>query len=1838
MNGSPTPVENIAIGGTVTLTNNNDTGATTWAWVLLARPNGSTATLAAPTASTTSFIADLEGSYLVQLTVNGTLVSTGVARIVATHTGIKILARDEVEEGDASGIEGWALPSRESLQLIDKRLGLTNRRTVKYTGGATTGPVLLRITSSATLTNGDVVPTATLAATGAGYGALVFYDQTAALATNAVISIVEYGWSDLFLNPDTLVADDKVYMSSTPGALTKTQGSLSALLVGYCAMVSGGSVRLWFAPSAGSGGTVSSVSVTTANGVSGSVATATTTPAISLTLGAITPTSIVATGAISGTNLSGTNTGDLTVTTIGAVPNANAASVASQVLTLQPASASFGGVVTTGSQAFAGDKSFSGTLTSSSTSATALVIDTNVFVVDASANRVGVNKLVPTEALDVVGNVRFSGALMPNNDAGTSGYVLTSAGAGVVPTWAPAGSSGVTTMAAIGAVPNANAASISGSTLTLQPANASFGGVMTTADQHFTGVKWFDDRAIGIVKDWNGDTQVYIENTNAGTSARNFLTMVGNGGRYTAMINNPVGWSPAAVANAAQWTTTYPGGLIYYTSNAIGASTGHRWMIDGDIVKMSLTYAGNFAVDTDVLFVDAANNRVGVNKAAPTEALDVVGNVRFSGALMPNNTAGVAGQILTSAGPGAVPTWSAAGGSGVTTMAAIGAVPNANAASISGVTLTMQPANASFGGVMTTGTQTFAGAKTWNGTQIIDDVAAGNPAQGYSIGGVLNGLTGVARSSAQIANDSTAGDTIVRGLTRVMLSPNAGATPGLLVATNGNVSVNSTSIFVDATNNRLGINNGAPTNRLQVDTNANGQGILVNSPTTGWPGISVAIGGTTAGIVGAARTANDISTGSSSGDLVIRGTQKIVFTADAGTTAHAILSNAGALAVSGAITGSNLSGTNTGNVTLTAIGAVPNANAASLSGQILTLQPANASFGGVITTGTQTIAGDKTFSGAHTITGTGGISFTIPAANQYMTFARPSSGSNANYLIGNDNESNVTNYSSFWWMSIGTAGWLTNAFTGNIIASTASGSGTAKNLYLMAKTYTPGGMVGADMTMTLEANTGRVGIGKTSPTEILDVVGNVRFSGALMPNNTAGVAGEILTSAGPGAVPTWNAAGGSGVTTMAAIGAVPNANAASISGVTLTMQPANGSFGGVVTTGTQTFAGMKSFTTGVEIDATSALFGLKMTTGAGIGWENGANDWLFIPTNAPTANSDFAIGVHSGGAFDIFMRMIYSTGYTRFIYGVESNAASGADAYRMLNGAHLNFSTADSLSYLYRSAADTISTAGNFNVGDDAADTFRVGGGAGNNYFTGTGNVITMPGEMYIGGHYLDQHTHTYYSLLGNIYFAADGSGGGQGSIHSAITAANADATFAGTAIKVYTDLALDAGDRVFGVYDVVGTNRLLSVDYDGSTTAVNYTSTSGEYKSPSAVKLISSVADGASAVAASINTTSAWSNATAKLLSVQNNSVEKGFMYSDGAYETNNVAYGNYVVSRSTVGGVGYYSAGAALGFWNGNGSLYFYLEMGSGGAWSSHQVHAPSYSGNSTSNPNYLTSEITAANATATNAAVCVYPENALADADSVFMVSDNTAVLPLFAVAYNGDTLVDGDLAVGADLNVTGTSVATYVSGPASALVAGNGFNADAPSGNNAFKMLNGAAVNFSTADTLAYLHRITADTVTAAGAFEAAGNTHVRATSNTTQSFTTGTPATLTFDTETYDTLTEFVPATGIFTAGKGGYYNVSVMATLTSDTPAAGDNWQVYLSKNGVPGSGGTVDLIGTLYTAQAAQAQSMVSILSGTVYLAASDTLRVRAMTVGATRTIQNGSNPATHITIDRIP
>jgi len=84
---------------------------------------------------------------------------------------------------------------------------------------------------------------------------------------------------------------------------------------------------------------------------------------------------------------------------------------------------------------------------------------------------------------------------------------------------------------------------------------------------------------------------------------------------------------------------------------------------------------------------------------------------------------------------------------------------------------------------------------------------------------------------------------------------------------------------------------------------------------------------------------------------------------------------------------------------------------------------------------------------------------------------------------------------------------------------------------------------------------------------------------------TIGTVGQVLTVSG--GVPVWaTPAAGHDSVTLAAIGTTPNANAATLTNQVLNLEPASASFGGVVTTTTQTFAGAKSFESTISIKET----------------------------------------------------------------------------------------------------------------------------------------------------------------------------------------------------------------------------------------------------------------------------------------------------------------------------------------------------------------------------------------------------------------------------------------------------------------------------------------------------------------------------------------------------------------------------------------------------------------------------------------------------------------------------
>jgi len=98
-----------------------------------------------------------------------------------------------------------------------------------------------------------------------------------------------------------------------------------------------------------------------------------------------------------------------------------------------------------------------------------------------------------------VTNVKTSGTITagtityPNTD-GTANQVLSTNGSGVV-SWATA-ASGVSSIGAIGGSSTSTGASISGSALSLTPADGTNGGIVTNAAQTFAGKKTFADSAV----------------------------------------------------------------------------------------------------------------------------------------------------------------------------------------------------------------------------------------------------------------------------------------------------------------------------------------------------------------------------------------------------------------------------------------------------------------------------------------------------------------------------------------------------------------------------------------------------------------------------------------------------------------------------------------------------------------------------------------------------------------------------------------------------------------------------------------------------------------------------------------------------------------------------------------------------------------------------------------------------------------------------------------------------------------------------------------------------------------------------------------------------------------------------------------------------------------------------------------------------------------------------------------------------------------------------------------------------------------------------------------------
>ena len=210
-------------------------------------------------------------------------------------------------------------------------------------------------------------------------------------------------------------------------------------------------------------------------------------------------------------------------------------------------------------------------------------------------------------------------------------------------------------------------------------------------------------------------------------SAANTINKLGIGTNGQVLTSNgtTIAWSPNTSASLAGGVA----GAIPYQSG-VGVTSYTSAGLAGQI----LTSAGT-STPTWTTIIPVANGGTGASTLASNAV--ILGNGTSA---LQTVVPGASGNILTSNGT----TWTSAPlvTTGVNTLGAISATSNAKGATISGTTLTLTPADATNGGIVTNGAQTFAGTKTF-ADMTISGALNGASTAGSTIAGFNAAITSV---------------------------------------------------------------------------------------------------------------------------------------------------------------------------------------------------------------------------------------------------------------------------------------------------------------------------------------------------------------------------------------------------------------------------------------------------------------------------------------------------------------------------------------------------------------------------------------------------------------------------------------------------------------------------------------------------------------------------------------------------------------------------------------------------------------------------------------------------------------------------------------------------------------------------------------------------------------------------------------------------------------------------------------------------------------------------------------------------------------------------------------
>lgn len=189
---------------------------------------------------------------------------------------------------------------------------------------------------------------------------------------------------------------------------------------------------------------------------------------------------------------------------------------------------------------------------------------------------------------------------------------------------------------------------------------------------------------------------------------------------------------------------------------------------------------------------------------------------------------------------------------------------------------------------------------------------------------------------------------------------------------------------------------------------------------------------------------------------------------------------------------------------------------------------------------------------------------------------------------------------------------------GNLVYASPDGSSGSPTFRALTSSDIPPGAAGPT------GPTGPTGsAGATGAAGPTGLTGSTGPTGSAGTNGTTGATGAAGSAGATGPTGPTGSTGATGsITALAAVGSSPNGNAATLSGTTLNLEPASASQPGVVTTGTQTMAGAKTFstsiTTPVIYGGTAAGSGISYTSTTGTGTTTGAAHTFAGGTNGAT--------------------------------------------------------------------------------------------------------------------------------------------------------------------------------------------------------------------------------------------------------------------------------------------------------------------------------------------------------------------------------------------------------------------------------------------------------------------------------------------------------------------------------------------------------------------------------------------------------------------------------------------